>query len=97
LIFELNYNEYMLVAIYTTAVHMSRYVLVLRSCTLCDTEYGQNFIMFRGMINNNIKGSLGCTFKGLKDNLCQKDVESSIDSLMEDIKCESTWNIDKGG
>jgi hypothetical protein len=49
------------------------------------------------MIDNNVKDSLDCMFRGLKDNLCQKDAKSSVDSLMENIECESTWNMNKSG
>jgi hypothetical protein len=49
------------------------------------------------MIDNNVKNSLGCTFRGSKDNLCQKDAKSLVDSLMEDVECESTWNMNKSG
>jgi hypothetical protein len=35
------------------------------------TEYGQNFAMSIGAIDDNVKGSLGCTFRGSRDDLSQ--------------------------
>jgi hypothetical protein len=34
-------------------------------------EYGRNFVMSIGTTDDNVEGSLGCTFKGSKDDLNQ--------------------------
>jgi hypothetical protein len=39
--------------------------------SFCDAEYGRDFAMSIGAIDNNVKDSLGCTFKGSRDDLSQ--------------------------